>query len=116
MSPREVANPVTIAGGGVQGVGVQVGVRLPASPDDAYSADKFRTGSNAFLVAWLLISSALRVVPACNTSGRFVTASLIASSSGIFSTCGGATSAASVVIISTFRRAGEVGSLESTLK
>jgi hypothetical protein len=77
---------------------------LPDNPSVAYSADRVSTGSSAFFVARTLMSSPLIWSPACKTSGRLVTASVTRSSSGSFSTSGGATSAVSVGTISTVRK------------
>src|SRR6266478_3625946 len=90
----------------VEGATGTHGLLLPASPSVAYSPDRVRTGSSAFLVARTLMSSPLIRRPACKTSGRLVVASLIKSSKGIFSTSGGATSAVSVGTISTVRKTG----------
>src|ERR1700687_2971279 len=114
ISVRELNNPKYSDGGGtVHVVAFNVHGRLtPAKPCVAYSPERLSTGSSAFLVARMLMSSALSVVPDCRTSGRLVIASLMASSKEIFSTSGGATSAVSVGIISTLRRTGPAGSLE----
>src|SRR3977135_4065269 len=114
MSAGELHKPEEMCGGGtVQFVVFNVHGRLiPANPCVAYSPERLSMGSSAFFVARTLMSSALSVVADCKTSGRFVIASLIASSREIFSTSGGGTSAVSVGIISTVRKPGEVGSLE----
>src|ERR1039457_4640630 len=106
MSARELTSPDTIWGGSMHGVGAHIGLLLPVSPCVAYSPVRLSTGSSAFLVTRMLMSSTLSVVADWRTSGRFVTASLMASSSEIFSTSGGGVSAVSVGMISTARKLG----------